>query len=83
MTIIIKNIDDFKKISKYCNCELQNDIDFKNAEFEYLIDDFSGIFNGNGHKLKNIVLTKNISYDGEGVALINTISDAISKKLIV
>jgi len=77
----IKTIEDFKSIKPQDACELVNDIDFQNSQIEYLIDDFRGIFDGNGYTLKNIVISKKIFRDEQPVSLINSTFRASIKNL--
>jgi len=56
----IYTIDDWKEISKYPteNYILENDLDFRNAT-NFVITEYKGILNGNGHTIKNINLSGN------------------------
>ena len=64
----IYSIDDWKEISKYPteNYILENDLDFRNAT-NFIIQDYRGILNGNGHTIKNI----NISGSSAGGLITN------------
>ena len=64
----IYSIDDWKEISKYPteNYILENDLDFRNAT-NFIIQDYRGILNGNGHTIKNI----NISGSNAGGLITN------------
>ena len=64
----IYSIDDWKEIIKYPteNYILENDLDFRNAT-NFIIQDYRGILNGNGHTIKNI----NISGSSAGGLITN------------
>lgn len=83
MMLEIFKVDDFKKIKRNSECKLMNNIDFKGQPIKYLIDDFRGIFDGNGYTLKNITICDNVFFDGQTLSLINTMYKAKVKNLTI
>jgi len=74
----IYTIDDWKEISKYPteNYILENDLDFRNAT-NFIITEYKGILNGNGHTIKNI----NIPGDNSS-GLITTLSGRLQNLFV-
>lgn len=83
MILELFKVEDFKKIKSNSECKLMNDIDFADKAIKYLIDDFRGIFDGNGHVLKNITISDDIFYDGQTLSLIKTMFKARVKNLTI
>lgn len=77
----IKTIDDFKNIKSTDSCILDNDIDFRGEEINYLLDDYRGVFDGNSYTLKNIVISPSIFRDEQPVSLIISTFKATIKNL--
>jgi len=74
----IYTIDDWKEISKYPteNYILENDLDFRNAT-NFIITEYKGILNGNGHTVKNINIPGN-----NASGLITTLSGRIQNLFV-
>ena len=83
MMLEIFKVDDFKKIKSNSECKLMNNIDFKGRPIKYLIDDFRGIFDGNGYTLKNITISDDVAYGAQTISLINTMYKAKVKNLTI
>ena len=62
-------IDDFLKIDRHGEYRLCCDIDFEGKQIPKLLDDFRGVLDGNGHKVKSLVISRRVRFDGEPVAL--------------
>lgn len=74
--MIVKTLEDFQLITKNDDVELVDDIDCRGLEVAGLVNYFSGSFNGNGHKISNLVITKDIWGDEQKIALFKSLSKA-------
>ena len=78
----IYNMEDVLKISRTGIYELMSDIDFNGKPIKWLIDDFRGVLEGNGHSIKNLLIKRDVKHDNETCALINTMGDAVIKNVV-
>lgn len=74
--MIVEKLEDFKSIKRNDIVELVSDIDCTGVEISELIGYFNGDFNGNGHTISNLTLTKEIWGDEQKIALFKSISHA-------
>lgn len=72
----IKTIDDLLNMDRKGEYELVRDIDAEGKTVTCLIGDFSGKFNGNGHKIKNLTIAADIWGDEQTLALFYSMSRA-------
>ena len=79
--ILLDSIDDFLKIDRHGEYRLCCDIDFEGKQIPKLLDDFRGVLDGNGHKVKNLVISRRVRFDGEPVALFASARNAEIKNI--
>ena len=79
--ILLNSIDDFLKIDRHGEYLLCCDIDFEGKQIPKLLDDFRGVLDGNGHKIKNLVISRCVRFDGEPVALFASARNAEIKNI--
>lgn len=68
----IFSLQELAEIKQRGEYSLDCDIDCQKKVVPFLIDDFQGIFHGNGHTLKNLVVHRSAITDGMVIALIQT-----------
>ena len=81
-TVFISNFSQLKSIETKANITLAEDIDCDNAEVEFLAKLFKGKLDGNGHRIKNLVLTSEIWSDGQVLALFQYLDHATIENVI-
>lgn len=73
----ISSWEELYHIDKSSHIELLNDIDGEFVKIPYLIELFKGELNGNGHIIRNIILSGAVYDDAQRIALINYMSHAV------
>lgn len=80
-TVFISNFSQLKSIETKSNIILVEDIDCDNAELECLAKIFKGKLDGNGHSIKNLILTSEIWSDGQVLALFQYLDHAMIENI--
>jgi len=81
MTEYIHNIDELLKISRKGTYEIVNDIDCEGKSISKIIGDFSGVIDGAGHIIKNLILHDEIWGDEQTLALFYSMNRAEIKNI--
>lgn len=80
--ISIKSFEDLKSIQSGKSYKLECDIDCKNSKLTNLCSDFSGLIDGNGFCIKNLIINDNDLFtDGQPIAMFHTMNRSIVKNL--
>lgn len=77
----IQTFDELTQIERFGNYVLTQDIDCGGASIPNLLGDFSGVLDGNGHTVYNLVLTDRIWGDEQSLALFCSTSKATIKNI--
>ena len=80
--VSIKSFDDLKTIKSGKSYKLECDIDCRNGKLSKLCGDFSGLIDGNGFCIKNLVINEyDLFTDGQPITMFYTMKRSIVKNL--
>ena len=80
----IGTVDELFSIKSRKKYRLSCDIDCKNRKITKILGDFSGVIDGNGHCIKNlIILEDELWTDTQPIALFYTMSQSIIKNIVL
>ena len=77
----LNSIEDFLKIDRHGEYLRCCDIDFEGKEIPKFLYDFRGVLDGNGHKIKNLMISRRARFDGEPVAMFASARNAEIKNI--
>lgn len=72
----LSSFDELRTISRNGEYVLNNDIDCKGIKIPCIAEDFSGTLDGNGHVIRNLVITDDVWGDDQWIALFYSMSRA-------
>ena len=78
----ISTFEELKDIKRNGDYILSNDIDCNGMSLPCIIGDFSGVFDGNGHIIKNLIVQDEIWGDEQILSLVLSANRAVIKNVI-